>query len=65
VGDPILKNHRLTHAGIDVLAGELCFGLKDQNNVPCTQAGECQNEAVDEALVGVSDSRDLENGFVE
>ena len=65
MGDPILEDHGLTHAGIDVLAGEVCFGLEDQNDVPCAQAGESQNEPVDEALAGVPDSRDLENGFVE
>ena len=45
MGDPVLENRGLTHAGMDFLRGEFCFGLKDQNDVARTEAGQGQNQA--------------------
>ena len=63
--DPILENRGLTHAGVDFLGSEFCFGLEDQNDVARAQAGQRQNQAVGEVLEGVPDPGELENGFVE
>ena len=29
MGDPVLENCGLTHAGVDFLEGEVCFGVED------------------------------------
>ena len=43
----------------------LTFGIEDQNNIASAQAGQSQNQAIDQVLAGVPDSRELEDGFVE
>ena len=65
MGDPVLENRGLTHAGMDFLRGEFCFGLKDQNDVARTEAGQGQNQAVGQVLSGMPDPGEFENGFVE
>ena len=65
MGDPVLENRGLTHACVDFLGGKICFGVEDQKNVPCAQAGQGQNQAVGQVLSDVSDPGEFEDGLME